>query len=340
MRTRDRSRQPFRTALAIVLATPVHVVSVALLALGVWLLWPGHGVWRALLGIACLLVTASLVLRPRTPRRQRAPESSVLDLSRSPATVGLLREVAGAVGGRLPARCLVTSTYGATSRLTRHGRTLEVGAPLWLALGGEERVALLARTLAPRGRARSVVDGYVGRAAWTLGRWREIFSPVRTEDPDSVFDPIIATTNPEVLAGRAEGRLGADIAGLFLLPFRLVTVGYARLLGSVADPVLQARNELVESAVAAAAGTTAVAGLERAGADGELVAGVLQRATRTGVDLQTALSERTARVDADRPPSTDRPGSVEVGVDEWARMDQEWAPAVDEQFARLRSIYR
>lgn len=333
-------RSHARTALAVTLATPVHLVSVAILGLGVWLLWPGHGLWSRLLGIACLLMTASLVLPPRTPRRRRAPEGTVVDLRRSAATVALLRQVATAVGGRVPERCVITSTYGAASRMSRHGHTLEVGAPLWLALDGEERVALLARALAPRGSARSLVDGYVSRALGTLDRWQDLFTPVRVEDPDSVYDPIIATTNPEVLTGRAESRLSADIVGLLFWPFHLVTGGYRRLLRLVADPLLQARNERIEQVSLAVAGPTALAALDRALDDGEVVAGVLQRATRTGVDLQTALSERTARVYADRAVTTAQPGSVEVDLDAWIRIDQEWAPAVAEQFARLRSAYR
>ena len=340
MGTPQGTRPRVRTTLAVVLATPVHLVSIAILALGVWLLWPGHGVWFGLLGAVCLLLTASLVLPARTPRRRRPPEGTVLDLRRSAATVELLGKVAGAVGGRVPARCVITSTYGAVSRMSRHGRALEVGAPLWLALDGEERVALLARVLAPRGSGRSLVDAHVSRALWTLDRWQEIFTPVRTDDPDSVYDPIIATTNAGVLTGRAESRLGADVVWVLLLPLRLAAAGYERVLRLVAEPLLRAGNERVEHAAAAAAGTGAMAGLERALGDGEVVAALLQRATRTGVDLQTALSERTARVYADQPVSTAPPGAVQVDVDEWARIDQEWAPAVDEQFARLRSAYR
>jgi hypothetical protein len=217
---------------------------------------------------------------------------------------------------------------------------LEVGAPLWLALDGEERVALLARALARRGSARSLADAYVARALWTLERWQELLTPVRTEDPDSVFDPIVATADAGVLTGRAESRLGADVVWLLLWPFRLVAAGYRRLLDVVADPLLRARDERAERAAAQAAGETAIAGLDRALADGAVVATVLQRATRTHVDLQTALSERTARISADRTAGAGRPGSVVVDLDDWARMDQEWAPAVSEQFAHVRSAYR
>jgi len=324
----------------VALATPVHLLSLAILGLGVWLLWPGRGVGSKLLGIVCLLVTAALVLPPWTPRRRRTPAGTAVDLRRSPATAALLGELAATVGGRVPTHVVVSSRYGAGSRMSRHGRTLDVGAPLWLALSGDERVALLAGALAPRGSTRSLVDAFVTRALWTVDRWLEVFTPSRMEDPDSVFDPIIATTNPEVLTGRAESRLSADIVALLLWPFRLVTAGYRRLLHLVAEPLLRAANERVEAAVTAAAGPTAVDGLERALDDGELVAGVLQRATRTGVDLQTALSERTARIYADRAVSTAPPGVVEVDLDDWIRIDQEWAPAVAEQFARLRSAYR
>lgn len=335
-----RPRSLPRTALAVVLATPVHLVSLAITALGVWLLWPGHGVWFGLLGIGCLLFAASLVLRPLRLRRRYWPASSVLDLRRSAATVVLLRKITGAVGCSMPSRCVVTATYSARSRLGRHGRTLEVGAPLWLALDSEERVALLARTLAPRGPTRSVIDAYVAGALWSLGRWQDMLSPIRPGDPQAVYDPVIVATEASVITARAEYRLGTDVVTLLLSPLRLLVGGYQRLLGLVAVPLLQARNERVERAAEAAAGTTALAGLQRALGEGEVVAGLLQHATRTGLDLQTALTERTARLYAEQVTSAAQPGSIDVRLEEWAQIDQEWSPAIAEQFAELRSAYR
>lgn len=340
MGTPRRPRPLLRTALAVALATPVHLLSLAIAALGVWLLWPGHGLWFGLLGLGCLLFAATLVLHPLRVRRRYWPASSVLDLRRSAATVALLRKIAGAVGGSVPGRCVVTTSYGARSRISRHGRTLEVGAPLWLALDSEERVALLARTLAPRGSARSLVDAYVTAALWSVGRWQDMFSPIRPGDPQAVYDPVIVATEASVITSRAEYRLGTDVVTLLLSPLRLMAAGYGRLLGVVADPLLQACNERVERAAEAAAGTAALAELQRALGDGVVVAGVLQHATRHGLDLQTALSERTARLYAEQVSAVGQPGSIDVRLEEWAQIDQEWSPAIAEQFAELRSAYR
>jgi hypothetical protein len=335
---RDR-RPACRVAVAVALATPVHLLSTAILALGIWLLWPGHGVWFGVLGLVCVLLAATLVLRPLRPMRHRLPHGTALDLRRSAATAELLRRVAAEVGSPVPQRCVVTATYAAATRTSIHRHTLEVGAPLWLALDTEERVALLARTLAPDGAARWRVDDYVAVAIGTLARWQDLLTPMPAPDPQSVYDPVIVATEAGVMHGRAEYRLGVDAVWVLLSPLRLVAAGYRRLLEAAASPMRRAATDRVEQVAAAAAGVAALDGLQRALRQGEVVASVLQHATRTGTDLQTALVERTARLYADQliPAS---PAAVEVDLEEWARIDQEWAPSVDEQFAELRSAYR
>lgn len=66
-RTRDGRA---RTWLAVVLATPVHLVVLALAVLGVWLLWPGSTWAVKVLGVLCLLV--AWAVRPGlAPQGQR-----------------------------------------------------------------------------------------------------------------------------------------------------------------------------------------------------------------------------------------------------------------------------
>lgn len=336
MAPRSAPRSPSRAILAVLLATPVHLVTLLIAGTGLALLWRGTSLWFKLLGLACLALAAFLELRP--PRRWR-PDPTDLDLRRSAATVTLLRRVAADVGSPMPSRCVITSEYGAETLLTRRGRTLEVGAPLWLALDSEERIALLARTLAPLGRARSPAAGYVGAALWSLVRWQEMFTPDPAGDPQSVYDPIILTTEASVIRGRGEYRVLTDVVWVLCWPLRALAAGYRRLLAAAATPLLQAKDARADEAAAAAAGATALAGLQRALGDGEVVASVLQHAARFGTDLQAAISERTARLYADQV-TTAAPGTVELRLEEWAQIDQEWAPAVDEQFAQLRSAYR
>lgn len=326
-----------RTVLAVALATPVHLAALVIAGIGIVLLWQGGSLWFRLIGLACLALAVFLDVRPR--RRRLRLETTELDLRRSAATVALLRRVAADVGSPLPSRCVISSEYAARACLTGRGRTLEIGAPLWLALDSEERIALLARTLAPLGRARTRTDGYVGSALWSLARWRDMFTPDPAGDPQSVYDPIILTSEANVIVARGEYRLMTDIVWLLLWPLRVLVEGYRRLLTAVAAPLLQVKDERADRAAAGAAGATALAGLRRALGDGEVVAAVLQHATRFGGDLQAAISERTARLYADQV-TTAPPGAVQVRLEEWVQIDQEWAPAVAEQFAELRSAYR
>lgn len=331
------SRSFPRTLLALALATPVHLLTLVVAGAGIALVWRGDSLWSRLIGLACLAVAVFLGIPPR--RRRHRLETSELDLRRSTATVALLRKVAADVGSPPLSRCVITSEYGARTCLSRRGRTLEVGAPLWLALDNEERIALLARTMAPLGRALTRTDGYVTSALWSLGRWRDLFDPLPAHDPQAVYDPVIVATETQVLSGRAENRILLEIAWLLMWPLRVVVEGYRRLLAAVATPLLCLKDERADRAAAAAAGATAAAGLQRALGDGEVVAAMLQHATRFGGDLQTAISERTARLYADQV-TTAPPGTVQVGLEVWAQIDQEWAPAVAEQFAEIRSAYR
>lgn len=324
------------TVSAVALATPVHLLTVVIGGCGIALLWRGDSLWFKLLGLACLALSVFLDVRPR---RRRPIDPTELDLRRSGATVALLRKVADDVGSPVPSRCLVTAEYGACARLARRGRTLEVGAPLWLALDSEERIALLARTLAPLGRARTRLDGYVASALWTLDRWRDIFTPDPSPDPQAIYDPVIVATEQDVISSRASFRLGVGVVWLVFWPLATLAAGYHRVLAAAAAPLLEDKERRADQAASAAAGATALAGLQRAFGDAEVVAAVLQHATRFGGDLQTAIGERTARLYADQV-TTATPGAVQVRLEEWAQIDQEWAPAIDEEFAQLRSAYR
>jgi hypothetical protein len=329
---RSRATRPLlRRLVAVVLATPVHLVSIGMAALGIWLAWSGTSAW---LGVVVVLLAIMLVWRPLRSR---------LDLRTAPHTDALLRRIAAAVDAPLPRRFMVVRSYSAESRSDVHGRTLCVGAPLWLALDGDERVALLARTLAPRGSARSRSDAYVDHALGTLDRWQRTLTPDATPDPLSVYDPVILTSEAQVITGRAQFRLGLDVAWVLLWPLRAIVGGYRRILAAATAPLREAREQRVDEVTAAVAGPRALAALRRELGNGNAVSALIQRAANTGADMHTAVAERTARIaatDAGALLTTDPDGTVYVRPDSWVLIEQEWQGAVAEQFEQLRSDYR
>jgi heat shock protein HtpX len=171
-----RTAPPFsgpRLLLAL-LALPVHLVTVGLVALSAWGLVAGHGASVRFLGVLGLLVAITL-----RPRLGRAPEHvASLRPADAPRLFDLLGRIAGSTGAPLPHQVVVSTQFNASaSRAGLRRRVLEIGAPLWVASHGQERVALLGHELGhfAHGDLRS---GLLPGAAWsTLVGWYEMACP-------------------------------------------------------------------------------------------------------------------------------------------------------------------
>src|SRR5262245_18099139 len=137
-------RRSMSTPLAILLATPVHLLTLAVAALGVALLWPGTSFYFKLLGVVCLL----LAYTRRPSLGDAASAGSKVDLRRCPELAAIITEVVSTLDSAAPTRVEVTSKATADMRLTGlHGRHLSIGVALWLALSGPERLALIGHQL-------------------------------------------------------------------------------------------------------------------------------------------------------------------------------------------------
>jgi Zn-dependent protease with chaperone function len=118
-----------------VLATVVHVVGLAVLVVPIWLV-PATG-WAPWAGLALLSGALSLwSVRPRLP--WRIPRQSPgIDREKAPNLYDLLDRCAAELGCATPSRVLIDSDFNAAS----------LGMPLWTALSGPERIALLGHEL-------------------------------------------------------------------------------------------------------------------------------------------------------------------------------------------------
>ena len=203
-------------ATAVLLAVAVHAVTV-LLILGavavVALVRPWW--WGALLGLP-LAALAWLVLPrpPRMPEGVRPAQSRTLE--------ALVARIAAAVG-TVPPHAVVVScetNAGYTVVGLRRRRVLVIGLPLWVALGPEARVAVLAHELghAVNGDARRGL--LVGSALDSLGEWAALcrydvaWTGVRVPMQDS--DMVSAANAAESLAGALLRVLGLVPRGLHL----------------------------------------------------------------------------------------------------------------------------
>jgi Zn-dependent protease with chaperone function len=158
---------------AVAFAIVVHAVtlgvlvgSVLLVVDGVWVLWI-----VALLGFGVVWQ-----LRPRLGRRPKKGWYRRDDL---PRLFAVLDRVGGAIGASPPKAVRMDTAFNAsTMRLgLRHEPALILGAPLWQALDGEERLALLGHELGHQVNGDAARGVLVATARRSLREWRVLFYP-------------------------------------------------------------------------------------------------------------------------------------------------------------------
>ncbi|MFG3228726.1 M48 family metalloprotease [Kitasatospora sp. NPDC048194] len=155
----------------------VHLVSVGLFALGLWLLVTGNVVQRCTGAVVLVIVIA---LRPRLGRVPR--DEDVLDRGTAPALYGLADRVAAEVGAAPVDVIRITGEFNASYGLVglRRRSVLELGLPLWEVLDDRERIALLGHEFGHR------VNGDHRRSFWlysavaALAGWYHMARPGRS----------------------------------------------------------------------------------------------------------------------------------------------------------------
>ncbi|SDD04783.1 M48 family metalloprotease [Nocardioides lianchengensis] len=341
----SRAVPPPAAIIALALATVVHLSVLTLLAGGVGLVVAGDNLVQRLAGIVLLLPVLLLVRRPhRDGADEVTPEAA-------PVLTDLVAEVAGALGTRPPTYLGIdedTNAYARRSGLRT--RTLVLGAPLWVALGPQARIALLGHELGHFAR-RDVVHGrYVGTALATLQTWADASSPGEERASNLGHTPIIAT--------------------VALWPMRMASTGSLRVLGWVNSAASRRAELLADLESAVVAGTPAtIEVLELM-----LAADVIDRAAnRAAVDPRrpdlaveirarvTALDERDhaeallasgerSGIDRTHPPTGERlrlqrslppsPGTIVLDAERVAAIDGELRPFLDAALRRRADWYR
>ncbi|GAA3144995.1 MULTISPECIES: hypothetical protein [Nonomuraea] len=307
---------------ALLLACAVHLLTLAFVALGSWVIVrePDSVLWW-FVGLLCLAV--GWALRPRLGRLPADAEPVGID--GAPELHALARRVAAEIGVRPPATIAVVDLSPETS-YDRVGvaRTpvLLVGLPLWLALPPRQRVALLATAYArlPTGDERVVSE-----ALYTLDAWRDALlgaAPLQVREqaqeriayalggsqaPDTTYD--VAT-----FLGRVVGRvLGGPVLLLRYMLSRLARSGEPRVR---ARQRALARRAVPEEDLAEldeqAAGGRYLAPMQAAALRGESVAAI----------RAAALTKFQLTADGVLPSA---PPSELLGVEESERIDEELA---------------
>lgn len=347
---RQNGRLTLANLAAVALATLVHAVTLAFAATGVLLLWPGTSVWHKVLGVLCLLLV--WLLRPRFHRAAKG--AGLLDPTAAPETRRLVAEVAEVVGSPMPTRCRVDRRINASAALVGlRGRELTLGAPLWAALTGQERIALLGHELGHFANGDVLQGRYVGTADDTLDHWAHVLE---------------VSASSRAARTRRAGP-GLLLAAWAIYPARLLVAGYQRALELAAAPSSRRQEHYADLASARAAGSRGAIGLLEVllaspGIDVEANRAAVTRADlgeaiRAYVasydDARRAAVRRTgdveeSRIDSSHPPTMQRIRLIEsLGAvapvvvrteSEWAAIDAEWQDALTGALKRAADDYR
>jgi Zn-dependent protease with chaperone function len=164
-----RPRWTIAKALAFSIAASVHLLSLALLVLGVFLIPTGlPQIGPTLLGIgACGF---AWLLRPKPGKE---PAEDVVSQERFPALHAFVNNVARELGGKPISAIVVNETFNAAYGVVGWRRipVLWIGLPLWMALGPQERVALLGHEVAHGVNGDGTRGFVIGSALRALDEW-------------------------------------------------------------------------------------------------------------------------------------------------------------------------
>jgi heat shock protein HtpX len=267
------SRAPGASTIAVwVLAGLVHLVTAAMLAVGLWMIWVGPLLVR-IPGVIIVLFALVLVPRPRIGRR-------ILGLSRDdlPELFSVIDRVAEHNRAPVPHRIMITTDFNAGALTWGRRRVLVLGAPLWVAHPPPARLAILGHELGHFAHRDVLSAGWGGSAHQALGQWLMFFGEAgQTRDrwsDDDWFD-MVKPTNA--------------VVRILALPFRLLVEAYTYALELVAASSSRSREYLADLDALSAAGSAAAIASHDAALAGDAVEAAVRRAAIRHEDVWTVL---------------------------------------------------
>ncbi|MEV4168976.1 M48 family metallopeptidase [Nonomuraea sp. NPDC049709] len=306
---------------ALVLALVVHLLTLAFVVLGGWIIIRAPGsILSWLFGAVSLAI--GWALRPSLGRLPA--DAEVLDRASAPELYGAADRVADRVGVKRPRKVAV----GDLDPHTHYDRVglartpvLVVGLPLWLALPPKQRVAVLATAYA---RLPTGAERVVSEALATLESWR---------------DALLGAAAPLKVREEAQTKIAASSLGAMDHPGTTYEVAgaFGRLVGRVlGGPVLLLRYALTRLARAGESRTLArqralaqrVATAEELAELEELAAGgylaPMQAAALRGESVSSIRRDALARFQlTDDGVLPSPPHSELLGTRESERIDEE-----------------
>jgi Zn-dependent protease with chaperone function len=164
-----RPQWTIRKVIALGLAASVHLVTAALLVTAIAIVATGFPAFAAIFWGAMLCALVWLM----RPKPGKVPSRDLADQKDFPALHALVNQIANDLGGRPVGKIVVDESFNAAYGVLgwRRVPVLWIGLPLWMALGPQERLAVIAHEIA-HGVNRDGTRGFVvGSAVNALDEW-------------------------------------------------------------------------------------------------------------------------------------------------------------------------
>jgi Zn-dependent protease with chaperone function len=168
-----RPRLSAASAAAFAIAGFIHLLSLAVFAAGLYGLAGYPDPASMILGLFCIGMAWLLL-----PRPMRVPKKTV-DLKAFPALKSLIDDITGKLGGAPVRHIVIDEDFNAAYAVAgwRREPMLHLGLPLWIALGPQERVALIAHEIAHGVNGDSSRGFLLGSALGALYEWIGLLRP-------------------------------------------------------------------------------------------------------------------------------------------------------------------
>lgn len=179
LRTAGDLRPTTKTGIAVtVLATLVHLTVLLVFLGSAWLTFGPHQFFMIRL-LGALGLGVAFIGRPRLFSRKPKDTKGWYERADAPRLFALVDKCAAELGVETPARIGLTDKFNAST--SRHGLPpkpyLLIGKPLWSALTGQERVALLGHELAHQANGDVSHGTWASAAQWSLYELLTLFDP-------------------------------------------------------------------------------------------------------------------------------------------------------------------
>ncbi|MCM3574545.1 M48 family metallopeptidase [Mesobacillus subterraneus] len=180
-----RQRISFSKSLAFMAATIVHLISISLFLLGLYLLifQNDHFMFIA---AGLILIGIAWLARPRVPKLDK--DEHLISRQEFPFLFKAVDQLADAMHVKRIDGIIIDDEFNASVAQVgwRRRKIIKIGLPLFSIMEPEEQLAILAHEFGHISNGDLTRSFYIGTALYTLQTWYELLNPVPIDEYDSM----------------------------------------------------------------------------------------------------------------------------------------------------------